>query len=266
MPVADAMYVPARLQSTSHGEVPLLRPSEEAAGCGEMAFRRRSLGSLPAAIAALGAVACAQGTLLPAAAARTVPGAPEAAFDERSGVRLSAEANDWNAAPTDLPARLTPVKVRIVNHSGVPIEILYQQFMLKGTHGRVYQPIPLMPVDHQRPDGIKPIHPIYSASSFYVGPAFHDVYPSLPAWSTPLPRDDAFYERQYQRWDKDLPTHAMQRMGLPEGVLADGGEISGFLYFENVTRKESRLTLKADIDDVRQGDELTEIDLPFLVR
>ena len=225
MPVAHAMCVPPRLERTGHEKTRLLRPSTKASGCGEQTVWRRSLGSLPAALAALGAAACAQGKLLPAAAARTVPGAPEAAFDESSGVRVSAEGNDWNAAPADLAARLTPVKVRIVNHSGVPIEILYQQFMLKGTHGHVYQPIPLMPVDHQRPDGIKPIHPIYSASSFYVGPAFHDVYPSLPAWSTPLLRDDAFYERQYQRWEKDLPTHAMQRMGLPEGVLADGGEI-----------------------------------------
>ena len=195
-----------------------------------------------------------------------MPGAPEAAVDESAGVRVSAEGNDWNAAPADLPGRLTPVKVRIVNHSGVPIEILYQQFRFKGTHGRVYQPIPLVPIDHQHPDDAHPIHPIYSASNFYVGPGLHDVYPSLPAWSTPLPRDDAFYERQYQRWEKDLPTRAMQRMGLPEGVLADGGEISGFLYFENVTRNESRLTFKADIDDVRQGDEVAEIDIPFRVR
>ena len=260
------MCVRPRLGMTAHENTEPMRPSAHVLDCGDLTPRRRSLGSLPVAIVAVGALACAQGKLLPAAAARTVPGAPEAAVDENSGVRVSAEGNDWTAAPADLAARLTPVKVRIVNHSGVPIEILYQQFMLKGRHGRVYQPIPLMPVDHHHPDGVAPIHPIYSASGFYVGPAFHDVYPLFPAWSAPLRRDDAFYERQYQRWEKDLPTHAMQRMGLPEGVLADGGEISGFLYFENVTRKESRLTLKADIDDVRHGDELTEINLPFLVR
>ena len=244
-----------------------MRLSIEAPGCSEVTVPHRSLGSLPAALVALGMVACAQGKLLPAAAARTVPGAPEAAVVENSGIRVSAEGNDWTAAPADLPVHLTPVKVRIVNHSGVPIEILYQQFMFKGTHGRVYRPIPLTPIDHQRPDGVAtPIHPIYSASHFYVGPGFHDVYPSIPAWSTPLPRDDAFYERQYQKWEKDLPTPAMRRLGLPEGVLADGGEISGFLYFDNVTRKESRLTFKADIDEARQGDELTEIDIPFLVQ
>lgn len=205
--------------------------------------------------------------MLPAASAHTIPGAPEAAADQQAGVRVSAEGNDWNSVPADLPGRLTPVKVRIVNHSGVPIEILYQQFALKGAHGRVYQPIPLLPVDHQHPiDGAGTVNPIYSASSFYVGSKFHDIYPSLPAWPQPLARDDGFYDRQYQRWDKDLPTHAMQRMGLPEGVLADGGEISGFLYFENATRKENRLTFQAGIDGVRQGDELAEIDIPFLVQ
>src|SRR6185312_3992245 len=104
------------------------------------------------------------------------------------------------------------------------------------------------------------------ASSFFVAPKLHDSYPSLDPWSAPLPRDDDFYARQYGRWDKDLPTRPMRRMALPEGVLADGGEISGFLYFENATRREKRVTFQADLGAPPQGDEITQIEIPFVVR
>lgn len=205
--------------------------------------------------------------MLPAASAHTIPGAPEAAADEVQGVRVSAEGDDWSASPTDLSSRLTPVKVRIVNHSGAPARIEYQQFTLVGGHGHVYRAIPIVPLDHQTPvDGAGTIEPIYSAFNFFVAPRYHDVYPTLPAWPHPLARDDVSSNEPNQRWGQGLPTRAMRRMGLPEGVLADGGEISGFLYFEDATKRESRLTFRADINDEQQGDQLAEIKIPFRVQ
>ncbi len=209
------------------------------------------------------AAGCAQGQLLPAASAHPIPDAPGAAAAEDSGVRVAAEANDWTASPADLAERLTPIKVRIVNHSGGPIDILYQQFALVGARGHRYEPLPPLPVEGQAGPAV---HPVYAASSFFVAPKLHGAYPSLDPWSAPLPRDDDFYARQYGRWEKDLPTRPMRRMALPEGVLADGGEISGFLYFENATRREKRVTFHADIDQPPQGDELTQIEIPFVVR
>jgi hypothetical protein len=218
-------------------------------------------------ILSLSAVSCAQGRMLPAASAHTIPGAPEAAADEVQGVRVSAEGDDWNAAPVDLCARVTPVKVRIVNHSGAPARIEYQQFSLVGGHGHVYRAIPIVPLDHRPPiDGVGTIEPIYAASNFFVAPRYHDIYPTLAAWPHPFERDDAFSDGKQQRWEDGLPTRAMRRMGLPEGVLADGGEISGFLYFEDATTHESRLTFRARIDDEQQGDRLAEINIPFRVR
>ena len=218
-------------------------------------------------VLSLSAVSCAQGRVLPAASAHTVPGAPEAAADEVEGVRISAEGNDWNAIPADLSTHLTPVKVRIVNHSGVPARIEYQQFSLVGGHGHVYRAIPIVPLEHQSPvDGVGTIEPIYAASNFFVAPRYHDIYPRIAAWPRPLERDDAFSNDQYQRWKDGLPTRAMQRMGLPEGVLADGGEISGFLYFEDATKRERRLTFRAEIADERHGEQLAEITIPFRVQ
>jgi hypothetical protein len=226
-------------------------------------MRSRSLALLAAL--ALGGLSCAEGKLLPAASAHVIPGAPETATAERGGVRVSADGDDWSASPADLPERLTPVKVRILNHSGAPVLIEYRQFALIGARGHVYRAIPPIPLEHP-PGSDGTIEPVYAASNFFVGPRFHDVYPTLAAWSQPLDRDGDTSAERYQLWGPDLPTRAIRRMGLPEGVLADGGEISGFLYFENATKRESRLTFRADIDGAQDGDQLTKIELPFRVQ
>jgi hypothetical protein len=218
-------------------------------------------------LAPLVVASCGAGRMLPAAAAHTIPGAPETAAAEVDGVRISADGDDWEARPADLAARLTPVKVRIINHSGSPALIEYERFKLVGAHGHVYQPIPLLPEDEKAPlDREGTIDPVYAASKFFVAPRYHGVYPTLSPWAHPLVREDSSFAERYNLWDQDLPSRAMQRMGLPEGVLADGGEISGFLYFENATRHESRLTFRADIDDGQSGDQLAEIAIPFRVQ
>jgi hypothetical protein len=223
---------------------------------------RRASIFFPLAIGVIG-LGCAEGRLAPASSAHVLPDAPSAAAAEDSGIRVSAEANDWSAAPEDLPERLTPIKVRIINRSGGPVRILYQQFALVGGHGRRYQPLPPAQVgDSSAPA----VHPVYAASNFFVAPRLHGVYPTLDPWSAPLARDESFYSRQYQRWEDGLPSRPMRRMALPEGVLADRGEISGFLYFENATRKERRVTFQADLGAPPQGDEITQIEIPFVVR
>jgi len=58
----------------------------------------------------------------------------------------------------------------------------------------------------------------------------------------------------------------MQRTRLPEGVLGSGGEISGVLYVEDVNKRESRMTFRADIDGNQHGNQLAEIKIPFRVQ
>lgn len=182
-------------------------------------------------------------------------------------MRISADGDDWSAAPLDLSKRLTPVKVRIVNHSGSPALITHQQFALVDARGRLCRAIPLLPLDQRRPlAGGGAIHPVYAASKFFVAPRFHERYPTLEPWPRPLSWDDELAGALYRQWGGDLPTRAMQRLGLPEGVLADGGEISGFVYFENATRHEGRITFRADIEDGQTGSPLAEIEIPFRVQ
>ena len=210
------------------------------------------------------AAGCGHGQLVPAASAHVIPGAPTAAFDEQEGVRVSVNGDAWKGPPDDLTKRLTPVKVRLINHSGKPVQILYERFTLRGASGRTYRPLPVVPLDH---DGARatPLLPIFANANFFVGPRYRDVYPSLESWAEALQRDETFYERQYQLWGDGLPTTQMQRYALPEGVLGDGGEMSGYLFFENATRHEDRVKFKAELEEGHGGDVVATIQLPFRV-
>ena len=177
---------------------------------------------------------------------------------------MSVNSDAWRGPPDDLAKRLTPLKVRVINHSGKPVQILYERFTLRGASGRTYRPLPVVPLDH---DGARATHllPIFASANFFVGPRYRDVYPSLESWSQALQRDETFYQRQYQLWGDGPPTTQMQRSALPEGVLGDDGEMSGYLYFENATRDEDRLKFKAELDEGHGGDVVATIELPFRV-
>lgn len=210
------------------------------------------------------AAACGHGRLVPARSATIVPGAPGAAFLVEGGVRCSADALAWQGRPGDLPTSVTPVKVRIVNTSGKPIRLLYQDFALVGKGGRKYPAVPILPLD---PDDSAPrLDPIYASTKFFVAPRFHGVYPGLDAWSKPLDRDDDLYERAYHRWGPEPRSRQALRMGMPEGVLDDGGVISGFLYFESPLGREDRVTFEAEFGNGAGDDTVAAVKIPFRVQ
>jgi hypothetical protein len=213
-------------------------------------------------VGAVAAAGCGHGQMVPAEAANVVPGAPTYAASEVQGVRIAAGGAAWEGRPKDLGEHLTPVKVRIVNHSGKPLRVLYEDFVLAGRRGHTYRALPVVPIDHDARDQLRPT---FSSVNFFVGPRYHDVYPSLPAWERQLPRDETFYQRQFGRWSEDLPTSEMKRMALPEGVLADGGQITGFVYFEDATARESRLTFRAELAGDDDGETVASIEIPFEV-
>ena len=214
-------------------------------------------------VTALGAAGCAHGKLMPAPSATIVPGAPGAAFRIVDGVRCSADVEAWTGRPGALPPRLTPVKVRIVNSSGSSIRVLYQDFALVGKNGHRYLPVPVLSIE---PDDSAPrLEPVYASTKFFVAPRFKDVYQALEAWPQPLGRDDDLYQTQYRVWGKDRPSLEVVRMGMPEGVLGDGGVISGFLYFENPLGREDRVTFEAQFDATDGQATVAAVQIPFRV-
>jgi hypothetical protein len=55
-------------------------------------------------------------------------------------------------------------------------------------------------------------------------------------------------------------------MGLPEGVLGDGGVVSGFLFFDNPLGHEDRLTFEAEFDKSDGQDAVAAVKIPFRVQ
>jgi hypothetical protein len=214
-----------------------------------------------AAVAALAAAGCGHGRMLPAESANMVPGAPNFAASEVDGVRIAA-GGEWEGRPKNLSDHLTPLKVRIINRSGKAVRVLYEDFVLAGARGRKYRPLPVVPIEHSARERLRPS---FAAQKFFVGPRYRDVYPSLPAWERQIPRDEEFYQRQYDRWSSDLPTREMKRMALPEGVLADGGQITGFVFFEDAASRESKVTFRADLAGDEDGETVASIEIPFQI-
>jgi hypothetical protein len=212
----------------------------------------------------LAAFGCGHGTLVPASSANLVPNAPTAAFSVVQGVRCSANAGAWMGR--ELPEFVIPIKVRITNTSGRPIRVLYEDFVLQGKKGRSYRPIPVLPLDAEPRAQITKLDPIYSSAKFYVAPAFSDVYTELDAWSAPLPRDADLHDTLFRRWRGKTPGGEVLRMALPEGVLDDGGVVTGFLFFESPLEKESRVTLAADFAAGDGQSTVASIEIPFTVK
>jgi hypothetical protein len=79
-------------------------------------------------------------------------------------------------------------------------------------------------------------------------------WPGTPFWQGPL-----YYPPYYSEWVyfwgpnyyPARPSADVLTLGLPEGVLAPGGRVNGFLYFQRATAASRRLTLAWEARDAR---------------
>jgi hypothetical protein len=92
----------------------------------------------------------------------------------------------------------------------------------------------------------------YYGWPLYVGPA----YPYYP-----------YYHAHVLVWSGPSypePSPEVRRLALPEGVIKAGGEISGFLYFQNALERADRLELVWHVRTPR-GQELATLKIPFVI-
>ena len=75
--------------------------------------------------------------MLPSGSAEAVPGAPAAGAAEDHGVEISADGDDWEGRPVDLPDRLTPPEIR---PPAWHIEV--HQFRIEARPGQIGKPTP----------------------------------------------------------------------------------------------------------------------------
>jgi hypothetical protein len=66
----------------------------------------------------------------------------------------------------------------------------------------------------------------------------------------------------------ELPTADMLRNVVPEGVLDEGGELEGFLYFEKLqnTDADARVNFHVDLQDAITGQTFATLHIPFVFR
>ena len=190
---------------------------------------------------ALATAGCGHGQLLPDRKAEKVKGTEAAAFSTENGVRVSVNPEGWHGDPEDLGKRFTPVKVRVVNNSGKPVMIMYQAFAFEDADQQTYYPLPVVPLDivNKHPGTIDPL---YSATNFFVAKRYETVYPGLTPGPRNCPAIRTCTGNQYAEWRKQAPTREMRRMGLPKGVLANGGSVAGYL-----SARSDRQRRKADL-------------------
>lgn len=180
-------------------------------------------------------------------------GGGRAATLETQAVRLTANGDAWNREPWDLPRYATPVRVTLENYSGRALRIQYADFELQGEARYVVLPprslsrsipAPVSESEPSRGSGPRSLALVPQEDMPHTAPPG----PSLPSTphSGPVPGD-------------------VLRLSVKEGVLKNGGRMSGFLYFQNVGAHERRVTLQARLVDASTGETFTTLRIPFQV-
>jgi hypothetical protein len=163
--------------------------------------------------------------------------APESArpaVAETNGVQVAAHLRGWpdGAQPAvDAPARaLLPVEVSIRNGSDQPLQIRNTSFTLDVANRSPAASLPIVPGDPMGPPLVIAA-PAFVHSGFSVAPYLAKSYPSLAAYTGQFLYEAIFHEEHHDAAVvRSLPESTLNE-ALPEGVLAPGGELRGYLYF-----------------------------------
>ncbi|ADO68558.1 hypothetical protein [Stigmatella aurantiaca] len=218
-------------------------------------------------VAALAFVGCIPRTQLqPRSDAQALAQEPNAAVTEQAGIKLVADGAAWKGQPGNLDQRLTPVEVRLENLGNRPLRIRYEQFGLMGGSRFEYTALPplsLKEATESEPLCSVPAVPLHWHASWGWRRGM-----GLRPWGLG-PFYDPFYDPNYTRairCHEPLPTQDMLKKALPEGTLAPGGSVSGFLYFQGIADRESQVTLQTRLVDAHTGETFGELGIPFVVR
>lgn len=210
------------------------------------------------------ALACSSPTTLePAAAANDVRGNEDAASATSDGIQVIAESG-W-PGKTSLDAELTPLRVTVRNDTERPLQISYDQFQLRDERNTPYRALPLQEID-----GVVRTE---RAASGYVPPRVSRNFTMSPNFVSTL-RNTESHETEFdhpgytshslQTYETQLPTDSMFAAALPEGELAPGGMVEGYLYFEPLGENVERATLHGTFTAPMRA--TTRVEIPFVVQ
>ena len=213
--------------------------------------------------------ACAADLEPPASARAASAAGEDAARASMAGVTVTTMAMDSWPGPYQVTEELTPMKVRIQNNSRQPLFISYIRFELVAADGKPYRALPLFGMEGSVPTKMTIRNPSeirdrsFSTNGFEVAPVYRPIYPDMGVYGGPIVGDPSYY-KLYETYygSKPLPTPEMRRRALPEGVLAPGGSVEGYLFFEEVPASAARVTFRFDLFDPA-GRNMGVIRIPF---
>ena len=215
------------------------------------------------------ASACEERTDLEPVPATEAAAGGDTVVTDVAGVHMEVTTGAW-PGPAAVSEEVTPVQVTIENESGQPLRVQYSQFALVGPGGAYYAALPPFqvkgaPDSPALAEGYDPVTGAdTSYADFQVMPYYASIYVSTPSYAYPSAFNPLYYESYYEYWDEiDLPTPEMRARALPEGALASGGRVSGFLYFEEVAGEAPLVRFRADLVNAETGTTFGEISIPF---
>jgi hypothetical protein len=216
-----------------------------------------------AVVAAFGVAACTSTTQLsPAPGAQPAPpGIGTGAIASNAGVTIEARADAWQGNPATLEREITPILVEVTNSGNHPLLVRYSAFQLMATNGKVHRAMPPFAIDEEITEEY--MVRTFPYSGFTVAPYLRRYYPGL-VLADPFLLDRAFYDTMVPVFRRvRLPTGDMVQKALPEGILAPGSKVAGFLYFEDV-KEGPGVTLSANLIDASTQAEIGKISIPFV--
>jgi hypothetical protein len=243
-PVCDTRRLVAAIQ-------PLARSARlPAAGLHTLQTRKEhtmTMRSIAALLSVFAFEACAHEKILePAAGAPFASGRQDVAETAVAGVTVEVAADSWKGDPHNLGSLFTAVRVTLQNDSGKALRVSYRDFKLSGASGSQYAAI--APDEARGAVDAAPQYPYRdSALESMSGPVG---YPLI---------HDGYYEASSER----LPTQDMLSQALPEGMVQDGGKVTGFIYFPSVTDREAAVEFDMMLLDASDGEAFGRVAIPF---
>jgi hypothetical protein len=206
--------------------------------------------------------------LEPAAGAPLAPGRQNVAETVASGVTVKVTGDSWKGDPQDLGTLFTPVRVTIQNNSGKTLRVSYRDFALAGASGFHYAAIPPMKARGTLSSSQERSSPALQLAGwehdrFQIAPHYSYLYPGLRPWPGMFGYDPFYYDGFYANWPEKLPTQDMLSEALPEGVVQDGGTVTGYVYFQSVTGRESAVQFEMTLADANDGQSFGQVAIPF---
>ncbi len=216
-----------------------------------------------------------------------------------ANVTITVLPNSWNGRPRNLYTKVTPVKVRIQNNSDVPIRLVYEDFNLESPRGQTFAALPPSEItgvqavgQNQPTTGPRVIEAAYAQGrgrvyrnrgrvygrtriiitptfgwhNFYYAPYWGYGYYGLNPWPYGWAPNALYFNTYYPYMSAvKLPTRSMLKNGLPEGVIAPGGYVEGFLYFSKIGPDIEHVDFAARLQNANTGAQIATINIPFEV-